>query len=50
MAYREIIPGSMIEVANTGETHAVAVDECPWHHRDFRSPGTIVRGTEEPAK
>ena len=46
VAHREIIPGAVVEIANAGEAHAVAVDECPRHHRDFRPPGTIVRGTD----
>src|SRR5688572_8555849 len=46
IAHREIIPGSVVEVADTGKANAVAIDEGPRHHRDLRAPRTIVRGSD----
>ena len=46
VAHREIVPAAVVEVAHAGEAHAVAVDERPRHHRDFRPPMAIVRGRD----
>ena len=46
IAHREVIPAAVVEVADPGDADAVAVDNHPRHHRDFRSPLAIVRGTD----
>ncbi len=46
VTHREIVAGTVIEIANPGEVHAVAVDKGARHHRDFRPPVAIVRGTD----
>ena len=44
VVHREIVPGAVLEIADSRDAHPVAVDERPRHHRDLRSPLTIVRG------
>src|SRR4030095_6420076 len=43
VAYGEIIPPPLFEIADAGDAHAVAVDERSRHHRHFRPPGTVMR-------
>ena len=46
IAHGEIIPATVVEIADTSDARAVTVDDRPRHHRDFRSPLTIVRGSD----
>src|SRR5262249_61665184 len=41
---REIVQASVFEVPDAGDAHTIAVDDCPRHYGDFRSPGSILRG------
>src|ERR1700733_1499346 len=42
IAHREIIPGAVVEVADAGQAHEVAVDDGARHHGDFRPPVAVV--------
>src|SRR5262245_24445017 len=42
IAHREIIAATVFEIADAGDPYAVAVDECSWHHCNFRPPGPVV--------
>ena len=44
IAHREVVPAAVVEVAHAGDAHAVAIDDRPRHHRDFRPPVAIMRG------
>ena len=51
MTHREIIPAPVVEVTDTGEAHAVTVDDRPRHHGDLRPPVAIVRrGNSDPPR
>src|SRR5262245_44332082 len=42
IAHSEIIAATVFEIADTGDAHAIAVDERSRHHRHFRPPGTVM--------
>jgi hypothetical protein len=46
VAHREIVSGTIVEVADTGQVHAVAIDHSSRHDCDLRTPVAIVRGTD----
>ena len=47
VTHGEIVSAAIVEVADAGEAHAVAIDHRPRHYRDFRPPVAIVRGRME---
>src|SRR6516164_3334797 len=42
VTHREIIPAAVLEIAKTGDAHAVTIDCCPGHYRHLWPPLTIV--------
>src|SRR5215472_3929931 len=38
---REVVPATVVEVADAGQTHMVAINNGSWHYCDFRSPVPI---------
>ena len=43
VARREVVPAPIVEIANAGDAHAVAVDDGVRHHRDVAAPIAVVR-------
>ena len=46
VTHREVVPGAVLEIADAGQVHVIAIDRGARHDRDFRSPVAIVRGTD----